>query len=145
MSETAQGPDTWKARDLDNRTVTFQTDHTPQDRIAVRFEWALPFGELLKNRKNKMAMGSICQVMDRAQNCGDGGRKWAQNGRQGLSRKPRGPVRLKTWFGDGPRAWRGRQRPDPAKSGVPPASSIVGSAAWRSHSIINGQTFNISS
>ena len=37
VSETGQGPDTWKAMDLDNRTVTFQTDRTPQDRIAVRF------------------------------------------------------------------------------------------------------------
>ena len=34
VSET--GPDTWKAMDLDNRTVTFQTDRTPKDRIAVR-------------------------------------------------------------------------------------------------------------
>ena len=37
VSETGQGPDTWKAMNLDNRTVTFQTDRTPQDRIAVRF------------------------------------------------------------------------------------------------------------
>ena len=55
------------ATEIDSRTVTLQTDHTPQDRIAVRFEWALPFGELLKNQKNKMAMGSICQIMDKAQ------------------------------------------------------------------------------
>ena len=44
--------------DLDNRTVTFQTDDTPQDRIAVRIEWALPFGELLKNQKNKDGNGA---------------------------------------------------------------------------------------
>ena len=36
-------------------------------------------------------------------------------------------------FGDGPGVRRGRQRPVSAKSGVPPASSILGSAAWRSH------------
>ena len=33
----AKGPTHGIATDLDNRTVTFQTDHTPQDRIAVRF------------------------------------------------------------------------------------------------------------
>ena len=33
----AKGPTHAIATDLDNRTVTFQTDHTPQDRIAVRF------------------------------------------------------------------------------------------------------------
>ena len=84
----AKAPTHAIAMELDDRTVTFQTDHTPQDRIAVRFEWALPFGELLKNRKTKMAMGSICQIMDKAQ-IGESGRNWAQNGRQGLSRKPR--------------------------------------------------------
>ena len=47
----AKGPDTSIAMDLDNRTVTFQTDSIPQDRTAERFEWALPFGELLKNPK----------------------------------------------------------------------------------------------
>ena len=33
----AKGPTHVIATDLDNRTVTFQTDRTPQDRIAVRF------------------------------------------------------------------------------------------------------------
>ena len=33
----AQGLTHAIATDLDNRTVTFQADHTPQDRIAVRF------------------------------------------------------------------------------------------------------------
>ena len=33
----AKGPTHVIAMDLDNRTVTFQTDRTPQDRIAVRF------------------------------------------------------------------------------------------------------------
>ena len=37
VSETGQGSDTSIATDLDNRTGTFQTDRTPQDRIAVRF------------------------------------------------------------------------------------------------------------
>ena len=32
-----KGPTHGIATDLDNRTVTFQTDHIPQDRIAVRF------------------------------------------------------------------------------------------------------------
>ena len=45
----AKGPTHAIAMDLDNRTVTRRTDNAPQDRIAVRFEWALPFGELLKN------------------------------------------------------------------------------------------------
>ena len=39
----AKGPSHVIATDLDNRTITFQSDHTPQDRKAVRFEWALPF------------------------------------------------------------------------------------------------------
>ena len=33
----AKGPTHVIAMDLDNHTVTFQTDRTPQDRIAVRF------------------------------------------------------------------------------------------------------------
>ena len=33
----AKGPTHVIAQDFGNRTVTFQTDHTPQDRIAVRF------------------------------------------------------------------------------------------------------------
>ena len=35
--EQAKGPTHPIATDLDNHTVTFQTDHTPQDRITVRF------------------------------------------------------------------------------------------------------------
>ena len=46
-------------------------------------------------------------------------------------------------FADGPGARRGRQRPVSAKSGVPPASSIVGSAAWRSHSIKFNAQFQV--
>ena len=33
----AKGPTHVIVMDLDNRMVTFQTDRTPQDRIAVRF------------------------------------------------------------------------------------------------------------
>ena len=33
----AKGPTHVIATDLDNRTVTFQTDRIPQDRIAVQF------------------------------------------------------------------------------------------------------------
>ena len=33
----AKGPTHGIATDFDNRMVTFQTDHTPQNRIAVRF------------------------------------------------------------------------------------------------------------
>ena len=67
----AEGPAHAIVTDFDNRTVTRRTDHTPQDRIAVRFEWALPFGELLKKtQKIKTAMGIICQVMDMPQNWG---------------------------------------------------------------------------
>ena len=61
-------------------------------------------------------MGSICQILDMDQNR-ESCRKWAQNGRQGLSRRPRGSGRLKTWFADGPGARRGHQRPIPAKTG----------------------------
>ena len=43
--------------------------------------------------------------------------QWGQNGRQRLSRKPRGSGRLKTWFADGPGARRGRQWPVPAETG----------------------------
>ena len=40
------------AMGFDNRTITFRIDHTHLHRIAVRFEWALYFGKLLKNPNN---------------------------------------------------------------------------------------------
>ena len=70
VSDTCSMPDTAKSPYLGNPRVTFQTDGTPKSRITVQFQWALPFGELLKNQKNKMAIGSIRQIMDKAPNRG---------------------------------------------------------------------------
>ena len=132
VSEAGQGPDTCNRDGSRQPYSNFSNrPHTPrQNRGAVLMGIAV-WRVTEKAKKNKMAMGSMFQVMDKARNR-ESCRKWAQNGRQGLSRKPRGPGRLKSWFAADPGAWRGRQRPDPAKSGVPPASSILGSAAWRS-------------
>lgn len=49
VSETWSVPDTSKSPYLDNPKVTFQTNGTPKSRIAVRFQWAWSWGELLKN------------------------------------------------------------------------------------------------
>ena len=55
VSDICSGRDTSKSPYLDNRRVTFQTDGTPKSGIAVRFQWTQYRGELLKNRKDKMA------------------------------------------------------------------------------------------
>ena len=53
----AKGPTHAIATDLDNRTVTFQTDWSPMYRIAVPFGWTLPFGELLRNPESRFSSG----------------------------------------------------------------------------------------
>ena len=63
-------------------------------------------------------------------------RKWSQNGRQGLSRKPRASNRDSVLIARGPAARRGRQRPVPAETdhpgrGVNTGGSFIGaSPVW---------------
>ena len=115
-SEICRGPDTSKWPDLDNHKVTFQTDGTPKSRIAVRFQWAQSRGELLKNRKNKMARCHCVSCRARPQ-ISKNGRKWPQNGRQELRIEPRASNRAEMLIATDPGARWGRQKIDSAKSG----------------------------
>ena len=131
----AKGPTHAIVTDLDNRTVTRGTDPTPQDRIAVRFEWASRFGELLKNPKNKNGNGVNMSGSRHTPKLGKvvgNGLRMVARGCHGSPEVLAGLKRcLQTVPGPGGTArgqfWRNR--------GVPAASSILGSAAWRSHSI----------
>ena len=126
VSETSQGPDTCN-RDGSRQPYSNSSNrpHPPrQNRGAVlmgRAVWRVTE----KPKKIKWQWGQDVSCSTRSK-IGEGCRKWSQNGRQGLSRKPRGSGGRKTVFADGPGARRGRQRPVSAKLGVPPASSIVG-------------------
>ena len=89
---------------------------------------------VVEKQKHKMAMGSICQIMDKARN-------WGKLSEMDLEWSPEAvkeAPRFRSAKNMVCRRSRGQEGPPEARFGEiegPPASSIEGSAAWRSHSM----------